>query len=272
MSTGDAMADRADLAIRLVEERTRLGYSQADFASKAGVSREGLRLYESGQRGMAAEFLAEAAELGVDVQYVLCGVKSKNLADLSGAAAPVQVNGNAVANVVGSVHSGGVVHQIHTQHHVTKTIAEVRPGEEHISDEQAAVLTGLVNAIVDKEAVLKTDPKTHRAVWSSLNAHCSVTRYRLIKSTDFERARKYLDQWMGRLNSMATAPRLDGDAWRKRRYAYIKINSKSDVDEAAVAAYIKRNFRSTSISELSNDQLEQVYRYVAARRSRQKRH
>ena len=262
--------DRADLAIRLVEERSRLGFSQSDFAGKVGMSREGLRLYEMGQRGMSAEFLAEAVALGVDVQYVLSGTRSRNLADVEATARGQSFadRGTIRGNVVGSVHAGGVVHQINTARHVTRTIAEVKPGETHISDQQAAELLGLVNLIVEKEALLKRDPRTHRSVWAALNSHCGVTKYRLIPKSEFARARKYLDQWMGRLSGMATAPVKDGDDWRKRKYAYIKINTKSSEDEAAVASYLKKNFGAASLTDLSNDELEQAYRYIAGRRSR----
>ena len=75
-----------------------------------------------------------------------------------------------------------------------------------------------------------------------------------------------MHQWVGRLDSMASAPVKDGDAWRKRKYAYIKINSKNDTD--AIDRYIAKNFGATSLSELDNAQLEQVYRYVASRKNK----
>lgn len=268
---------RADLAIRLVEERSRLRYSQADFASKTGLSREGLRLYEAGQRGMSAEFLAQAAHLGLDVQYVLIGVPSKNLEEVEKAANALLPAPQALAptlqqtvnggNAIGLVQ-GGTVHQVTTQNHVTKTVADVKPGEAHITDAQAAILMELVNEITALEGKLKQKPKGHRAVWGALNSHCNVPKYRLIKMEDFPVARKYLDQWMGRLNSMATAPVKDGDAWRKRKYAYIKINSNDEVSAAAVNSYIKRNFGAISLTELSNDDLDKTYRYIAGRKNK----
>jgi transcriptional regulator with XRE-family HTH domain len=263
MSTGVAMgSERVNIAVRLVEERTRLGFSQRDFAAKLGVSAEGLRLYETGQRGVSGEFLAHAATLGLDVQYVLTGVESANRTEVERAVQPA-VAIQSSTNVIG-VMNGGTVHQIKTEkvNHITK--AEVKPGDEHISEGQAAKLTELVNEIVEIEAKLKKAPKTHRAVWGALNAHMGVTRYRLIPLIGFEKAEKYLRQWIGRLNSMASAPTKDGDAWRKRKYAYIKINSKDD--PSSIDLYIARNFKATSLTELSNDELEQVYRYVAGRK------
>lgn len=258
---------RIDIAVRLVEERARLGFSQRDFAAKLDVSAEGLRLYETGQRGVSAEFLAQAATLGLDVQYVLTGVESANRKEVEAAVRP-QVAITESTNVIG-VMNGGTVNQIKTEkvNHVTK--AEVKPGDDHITEVQAAKLTELVNEVVELEGKLKKNPKTHRAVWGSLNAHMGVTRYRLIPLEGFPKAEKYLRQWIGRLTSMASAPAKEGDAWRNRKYAYIKINSKDDPD--AVARYIKRNFKAESLTELSNEQLEQTYRYVAGKKRDRRR-
>lgn len=259
--------ERGDIAIRLVEERSKIGYSQADFARKIGVSRETLRRYEIGESGMPVEFLAQAATLGIDVQYVMLGIRSANAreAEKAVAAPGVSFKGENNGNVIGVIN-GGTIHQVHTQRHVQKTVAEVKPGDEHISDEQAAQLHALVETVVETEKRLKAKPRGHRSIWGALNAHCGVPQYRLIRRTDFEKAQKYLHQWVGRLDSMASAPVKDGDAWRKRKYAYIKINSRND--PAAVERYMVKSFGLASLSELDNAQLEQVYRYVASRKPR----
>jgi len=259
--------ERSDIAIRLSEERGKLGISQGEFCRLLGIATETLRRYENGQREMGAEFVAKAATVGIDVQYVLLGVRSSNAleAEKSVAAPGVSFDGGNNGNVIGVIN-GGTIHQVNTQNHVQKTIAEVRPGDEHISDEQAAALHALVDTVVDTEKRLKQKPRGHRAVWGALNAHCSVPAYRLIRAEDFVKAQKYLHQWVGRLSSMASAPVKNGDAWRKRKYAYIKINSKDD--PAAVDRYIAKNFKAASLTELDNQQLEQVYRYVASRKSK----
>jgi DNA-binding XRE family transcriptional regulator len=256
--------EREDIAMRLIEERARIGYTQRDFASKIDITAESLRLYELGQRGVSAEFLAKTAMLGIDVQYVLTGVPSKNREEVEAAIQP-SIAFNGSSNVVG-IMNGGTVNQIKTDRHVTTIKADVKPGDEHITESQAVTLTALVNEIVELETKLKQKPKTHRSVWGSLNAHIGVTRYRLIPLVSFDKAEKYLRQWIGRINSMSSAPVKDGDSWRKRKYAYIKINSKND--PAIVDRYIAKNFSASSLSELSNDELEKVYRYVAARKKK----
>lgn len=58
---------------RLKEERGRLLMSQADFAEKAGVSRNTQVRYESGKTGPSTAYLETIKALGVDVDFVLFG-------------------------------------------------------------------------------------------------------------------------------------------------------------------------------------------------------
>lgn len=257
---------REDIAIRLIEERTRLGYSQRDFASKLDVTNMTMRRYEIGEREVSSELLAKAATLGLDVQYVLTGVASANRAELPKAETEAEAPQPTFAfngdQNFGVAQNNGTINNIKTEKHVTHTKAEVKPGEAHISEEQAATLTRLVNEIVELEGKVKKAPKTHRAVWAALNANLKVTRYRLIPLEGFDKAEKYLRQWIGRLNAQPTAPKVDGDAWRKRKYAYIKINSKDQPEK--IDTYIKREFKASSLTDLSNEELEQTYRYAAS--------
>jgi len=265
-------SDRASIALRLTEERARRGYSLTDFARQLDVTREGLRLYEMGQRGVSAEFLANAAGLGVDVQYVLTGIKSANLAEAERNAQPepaasISINGGNISGgvgVIGNVQSGANINVVNTSRFVTKTKAEVKPGAEHITEEQATKLTALVKDVVELEERTRKVPKSYRAVWAALNAHCRVTRYRLIAAADYAKAEKYLYMWIGRLNSSAKAATSDNDTWRKRRFAYIKINTKDD--EEWLAAYLRKTFKTSSIKELDDTDLDRTYRAVASRK------
>jgi len=306
------------MAVRLIEERSKRGYSQSGFARQLGVSHEGVRLYEMGQRGISAEFLAKAATLGLDVQYILTGVRSTNLAEVSppksphlvgikelsvsgalrpfresarlvkemttpkaiqelkrasslGALRPANITGSNVVQLVGGnlsgesvTVSGNTLNVISTPKHVTRTVAEIKPGEAHITDEQAARLTALVKLIVEWEAKVKKKPNGYRGVWAGLNAHCKVTKYRLIALDDYDKAENYLHQWLGRLQSMPSAPVADNDTWRKRRYAYIKINTRSD--EAWLTAYLRKHFKAESLADISDDDLDKTYRAVARRK------
>lgn len=60
---------------RIREERERMGLSQSDFASIGGASKRSQIDWEKGVAAPNAVFLAAAAARGVDVTYVLTGVR-----------------------------------------------------------------------------------------------------------------------------------------------------------------------------------------------------
>ncbi|WP_287031368.1 helix-turn-helix domain-containing protein [Pseudomonas sp. UBA6310] len=66
---------------RLKEERLRLGLNQSDFAAFAGVAKNSQLNYEKGERSPDAVYLAAVAEKGVDVLYVVTGIRTPAPAD-----------------------------------------------------------------------------------------------------------------------------------------------------------------------------------------------
>lgn len=67
------MQSLVDIGVRLRQERERLGKTQADMGSVAGVTRQTQSNYESGERAPDVSYLAAIAQIGVDVQYVVTG-------------------------------------------------------------------------------------------------------------------------------------------------------------------------------------------------------
>lgn len=61
------------VGVRLAEERKRLGFSQGDFARKAGVSISTQKRYEIDEREAGTGYLEGIRKFGVDVTYVLTG-------------------------------------------------------------------------------------------------------------------------------------------------------------------------------------------------------
>lgn len=59
---------------RLKEERARIGMNQPDFAALAGTTKKSQITYEKGVMPDAA-YLAAVARAGVDVQYIVTGVR-----------------------------------------------------------------------------------------------------------------------------------------------------------------------------------------------------
>jgi carboxypeptidase C (cathepsin A) len=69
---------------RLVVERDRLGYKNMEgFAQATEVSAKTLYNYANEETQIGIDFLIQFAQLGGDVQYVVTGVRSNNLPDLT---------------------------------------------------------------------------------------------------------------------------------------------------------------------------------------------
>lgn len=175
----------------------------------------------------------------------------------------VSVSGN------GNVVAGGDVHY----HEAGKPPprGKIQPGVDHITLDQRKTLKRLVEEIAETEARLKKNPKTFAAVFSALfRQFDNVNKLEQIPLAGFETARAYLNQRLGQLNAMPSAPVKNADEWRKRKYAFIKINAKAPEDEAKLKSYISRNFKAASLTDLANDELEKAYRYVAGLRNRRR--
>jgi len=65
---------------RLKEERERLTLNQTNFAALLGIHRNSQANYENKDRQPDAEYLAKAASAGIDVMYVLTGMRNENVA------------------------------------------------------------------------------------------------------------------------------------------------------------------------------------------------
>lgn len=259
--------NREDMGTRLVEERARLGYSQADFAHQTEVSREALRLNEIGKSGISAEFLAKAAQLGLDVQYVVTGVRVHNQSEsenqaISNGVQSVSGSNNSVIYGTGTINSG-TINNVTTEKYITKTKAVVKPGDEHIDEAMARKLKDLVDEIVMLESKLKKNPKGFQAVWATLNRHCGVTTYKLIPKELYEKAESHLRKWIGRLTSAKSAPKKLTTDWRKKKYTFIKTNITKYGLENWEKQYLQDKYAVGSITELSNDQLEKFYHSVS---------
>lgn len=64
------------IGARLLEERSRIGLSQTEFGAIGGVGKVTQINYEKGDRFPDAQYLAAVAARGVDVLYVVTGVRA----------------------------------------------------------------------------------------------------------------------------------------------------------------------------------------------------
>lgn len=168
----------------------------------------------------------------------------------------VIVNGN-----VSAIGNGNVI--VHTNRITQKKEYILTPGDEHISEEQAAKLKELVHNIAELEKLTKNQPKPIQAIWYSLNKHCNVSTYRAIKYEDYEKAIKYLRSWSGRLNSTSTARKKNPD-WRNKRYAAIYTICKNYNLTDRRLVYMEKKFGTQHLSHLNDQDLDVVYRYLVS--------
>lgn len=64
------------IGMRLREERSRLQLSQTELGDLAGITKNTQMLYESDKRSPKADYLSAVASAGVDVRYVIEGIRS----------------------------------------------------------------------------------------------------------------------------------------------------------------------------------------------------
>jgi len=67
------------IGARLIEERERLGLSQAEFAALAGLSDRAQRMYEKDERHPDTSYLLAVAAGGADVVYLLTGQRGLDM-------------------------------------------------------------------------------------------------------------------------------------------------------------------------------------------------
>jgi transcriptional regulator with XRE-family HTH domain len=65
------------IGVRLKQERDRLGLSQDEVCTAAGINRRSQSNYENSVRSPDAAYLASISKLGIDVGYVITGRRSK---------------------------------------------------------------------------------------------------------------------------------------------------------------------------------------------------
>ena len=109
------MVIRMNIFVRIKEERERLGLNQESFGSVGGVKKLAQFNYESGKRVPDAVYLENLSKIGVDVNYILTGVRIGDIPTLLPAdeqvllssyrAAPVPVRNAALAVLLSGGHA-----------------------------------------------------------------------------------------------------------------------------------------------------------------------
>lgn len=175
---------------------------------------------------------------------------------LAGTAIAVTGNGNLVAG--GDVH-----HTTNVHHHVpARPLVVVKTGDGTVDAAQKAELQRLLALWMAAHNAVKTEKLTFAAAWGSFNKAMKINKYDELRPESFPRARAWLQRQAAIKTSMKSAPR-KMPKWRTARYGAIKAKSINQLgDEHAYVAYTQKKFGKSSLTELSDVELEATYRYV----------
>ena len=144
---------------------------------------------------------------------------------------------------------------IHTEKFIQKVVAEVKPGDEHITDAQAATLHEKIQEFVDLYNLVKHLQVTKAHFWSRLNRYCHVPKYRLIKEADFYKAIRWCNQQLAILSDAKTAQKKNPGKLRNRQISFIQINIKQLGIESNYRNYLLHTFHKISTGELDQAEL-----------------
>ncbi|MBB4265408.1 ORF6C domain-containing protein [Roseospira visakhapatnamensis] len=112
-----------------------------------------------------------------------------------------------------------------------------------------------------RDLVRKTSPE-YKALRSAFNRYMGVNSYHEIKQDDFDKAVTWLQRQTGIVLSMSSAKTRVPD-WRKKRYASINARAKEFPGGAErYRLFAKERFGTTSLKELTDEQLDAVYHHV----------
>ncbi|WP_143869903.1 ORF6C domain-containing protein [Catenovulum sediminis] len=170
---------------------------------------------------------------------------------------PTSINGN---------HNVVAMGNINIEHKPAPVVQKLVPGEQHISDQQAYEIKQLVEKIVSLERYSKADAAKlgYAGVWSAFKRKFRVTRYQLLPAEQYEQAIHYLLNEVGKQSQ--NGKEQSQNEWRKRRYAYIHTNVKKLGLQEEKDDYLAINFGAASLKELNDDELQQVYAWVAKKK------
>ncbi|QNT25332.1 hypothetical protein [Ralstonia solanacearum] len=179
------------------------------------------------------------------------------LAETAGEVAPA--NAAPAVNV-----SGGTVFvgngNVHNVYNVRPRITVVQTGNGVLDGHQKRRLLDLRDQIAAASRYVDAQAVTPGGVMRRLNQHMRVNSYAEIPADEFGQAETYLVRWRARLEGMPGATRSPG--WRDRRIRAIHTRCRELNAEGRRFAYMRKRFGKTSLMDLSNEEVDQVYRAV----------
>ena len=108
-------------------------------------------------------------------------------------------------------------------------------------------------------------PKTPGSVMGALNKHMKVSSYHEILAVDFKKAEKWMQRHIAIKTSLPSASKKLPD-WRNRRIGAIHARCKEKGFEAWRITHMKKKFGKESMIDLSDSDLESLYRSVMSKK------
>jgi transcriptional regulator with XRE-family HTH domain len=231
-----------------------------------GLTQEGLADLLGINQGSLSKYLNEKEIPKIDFLVKLSNITNYKLEDIlnsEGKEIKIQTGGITVSGNNNITANGSV--NLYPKISIRK---EYVSQPDDISSAQASRLKELVDQLVELEKKAKQKPKSHQAIWTALNRHMKVTYYREIKATEYFNAETYLMKWKGRLQGQRNYIKNEPDEWRKSRYTAIYARAKLQLNMSRedVHNYIRGEFSVESLKDLSNDDLDRLYKRFMAKK------
>lgn len=170
---------------------------------------------------------------------------------------PVSIRGNA--NFV--VNGNGDV-SIHAPIPVPRPIVKVQTGVGVLTAEQKAEINRLFGEWYRLRGLVRKTDTEYKKLRAAFNSHMKVNKYDEILQADYPKALRWIRRHIATINSMASAPKKVPN-WRASRYRSINARAKEYAGgEERYRQYSLDRFGSASLRELSDEQLDAVYRHV----------
>lgn len=132
-----------------------------------------------------------------------------------------------------------------------------------INGQAKADLDDLVNEVVFHESLKRGKPYRKGSVWMAVRKALNLSP-RLLEA-DRERIERYLRGWLGRAAAVGADEAAGHDEkWRKRRVARVLSTCKELDRQRQLEQLLAQRYGAAVLIELSDDQLDEVFRMVSS--------
>ncbi|MBI5658075.1 MAG: hypothetical protein HZC43_00660 [Nitrosomonadales bacterium] len=169
----------------------------------------------------------------------------------------IHVNGDGA--VVGQI-AGGDIHNHHNEKPPRPRVV-VAPGPDVISEAQKVALLNLRGEWIAVHDSVKQKKLSIAAAQGRINKQAGVTSYHLIKAAVYDSLVKWIKQQIALVHAMPSAP-VKSTVWRSSRIKGIQSRCNELGIQDKRKAYMLKTFGKDSLTLLSDDDVEKVYRWA----------